>query len=584
MAKKREKKGSSRKAGKGGRKKAGKSAQMAGRKSTAKTSNRSSKKRLSGKGKITGRRSSQRKPSGKKAAKTGGGRKKQKTTLGKPRNRKAPESIKSVMIMILDGWGIRQSRKANAVRQASTPNMDFLAANYPSTKIEASGNAVGLPKGQMGNSEVGHMNIGAGRIVGQEYMIINKAIKNRSFFKNKALKEAFSKGNNVHLMGLVSDGGIHSHINHLFALLKMAKKHRKRVYVHAFLDGRDTPKRSAGKYLKQLSTRLKGLGEIATISGRYYAMDRDKRWDRTGKAYNCITLGRGIYSTGPLDGLDKAYKRGETDEFVQPTLTSQTYKGVENRDSIIFFNFREDRARQLSEAFVRDDFMEFRREKRDVFFVEMVRYEKGMKNVNVAYEQPQPKNVIGEVVSRDRLKQFRIAETEKYAHVTFFMNGSREKVFQGEDRKIIPSPKVATYDLQPEMSAYEIRDEAVKQVKTKKNSMIILNFANGDMVGHTGVLDAAVRGCEAVDSCVGEIVKQVLAADGAVIIIGDHGNCEQMTGKEETTHTSNPVPFILVSNYKYSIRKKGALCNVAPTALRLLGLEKPREMAKGMIR
>ncbi|HLC98825.1 MAG TPA: 2,3-bisphosphoglycerate-independent phosphoglycerate mutase [Candidatus Nanoarchaeia archaeon] len=509
--------------------------------------------------------------------------KKKKTLLQKPRFRKAPSRLNSIILIILDGWGIRGSKKKNAIKLARTPNMDFLAANYPSTKIQASGSFVGLPKRQMGNSEVGHMNIGAGRIVGQEFVIISKAIKNGSFYKNKNIIEAFKNGNNIHIMGLLSDGGIHSHISHLFALLKMAKKYKKFVHVHAFLDGRDTPKKSAGKYIKQLEKKLKGIGEIATISGRYYAMDRDKRWERTEKAYNCIALGKGTYSRGPLDGLNEAYRRGETDEFVQPTLTSLSYKGVRDGDSVIFFNFREDRARQLSDAFVIDEFMSFRREKKKVHFLEMVRYEKGVKHVHIAFMQPQPENTLGEVVSKSRMKQLRIAETEKYAHVTFFLNGSREKVFPGEDRVLIPSPKVATYDLKPEMSAFEIKDEVIKRIKSGKYDLIVLNFANPDMVGHTGILEASIKGCEAVDSCIGEIVKEIIDIDGAAIVIADHGNCEEMIGKWETTHTTNPVPFILVSNYKYSIKKKGALCNIAPTILKLLGIKKPKEMAGGMI-
>ncbi|MFC1755592.1 2,3-bisphosphoglycerate-independent phosphoglycerate mutase, partial [Thermoproteota archaeon] len=472
---------------------------------------------------------------------------------------------------------------ANAVALANTPNIDFLAKNYPFARINASNGPVGLPKGQMGNSEVGHMNIGAGRVVGQEFMIINKAISNKKFFRNKEIIEAFKKGRHVHIMGLVSDGGVHSHTNHLFALLKMAKKYKKYVHVHAFLDGRDTSKKSADKYLKQLEKRLKGIGEIATISGRYYAMDRDHRWERTEKAYNCIINAIGIYSKGVFDALEEAYKGGETDEFVTPTMTSLSYRGVDDEDSVIFFNFREDRARQLSEAFMKDEFMEFRREKRRVHFLEMVRYEKELKNVHVAFKQPHPKNTIGEVICDNNLKQFRIAETEKYVHVTFFMNGSRERPFPGEDRIIIPSPKIATYDLQPEMSAFEVKDEVIKRIRSKDYGLIILNFANPDMVGHTGDIDAAVKACETVDSCVGEIVKEVLAIDGALVVIGDHGNCEEMSGKHETTHTTNPVPFILASNYKYRIKRKGALCNIAPTLLKLLGVKRPKEMGRGMI-
>ncbi|MBU0536785.1 MAG: 2,3-bisphosphoglycerate-independent phosphoglycerate mutase [Nanoarchaeota archaeon] len=486
------------------------------------------------------------------------------------------------MLIVMDGWGIRASKKDNAVKLAHTPNIDFIAKHYPAGILCASDGCVGLPKGQMGNSEVGHMNIGAGRVVGQELVIISKSIKNRSFFRNKALNDAFKKGNSVHIMGLLSDGGIHSHIEHLYALLKMARKYKKYVHLHAFLDGRDTPKRSALKYIKAVSKRLKGIGEIATISGRYYAMDRDRRWDRTEKAYNCIVLGQGTYSQDVFDGLNEAYRRGENDEFVQPTLTSLTYKGIYDGDSVIFFNFREDRARQLTNAFIEKEFLDFRREKKNVFFVEMVRYEKNDKTA-VAFEQLSPPNVLGEIISQNKMKQLRIAETEKYAHVTFFFNGSRETPFPGESRILVPSPKVATYDLQPEMSAAKIKEEVIRSIKTKQYNLIILNFANPDMVGHSGMLDAAIKACETVDSCVGEIVKEMLAINGAAVIIADHGNAEEMAGPKATTHTTNPVPFMLVSNYRYKIKKRGALCNVAPTILKLLGVKRPKEMDSGML-
>ncbi|MCX6706916.1 MAG: 2,3-bisphosphoglycerate-independent phosphoglycerate mutase, partial [Candidatus Woesearchaeota archaeon] len=354
------------------------------------------------------------------------------------------------------------------------------------------------------------------------------------------------------------------------------------VCLHAFLDGRDAPQKSAEKYLKDTEKRLKGIGEIATISGRYYAMDRDHRWERTEKAYNCIVNADGIYAKSALQGLNEAYRRGETDEFVSPTLTSSSYMGIKDGDSVIFFNFREDRARQLSHALVDESFMDFRRVKKDIHLLTMVDYEKGMK-ASAAYTRHTVENILGEMISKNKMKQLRISETEKYAHVTFFTNDSRENPFPGEDRIMIPSPKVATYDLKPEMSAYEVKDEVVKQIRSKKYNLMIINFANGDMVGHSGMLDAAIKAVEVVDKCVGEVVKEVLAIDGAAIIIGDHGNCEEMSGPHATTHTTNPVPFMLVSNYKYSIKKKGALCNVAPTILTLLGLKRPKEMKYSMI-
>jgi 2,3-bisphosphoglycerate-independent phosphoglycerate mutase len=500
----------------------------------------------------------------------------------KPKLNKAPVKLNNVVLIIMDGWGIKASKKDNAIKLAKTPNLKFLEDNYPSAKLFTSGPAVGLPKGQMGNSEVGHMNIGAGRIIEQEFVMINKEIRKGSFFRNKAIIDAFKRGNKVHIMGLLSDGGVHSHIDHLFALLKMAKRYKKQVCLHAFLDGRDTPQKSAEKYIKDTEKRLRGIGEISTISGRYYAMDRDNRWERTEKAYNCIVNADGIYSKSALQGLNEAYRRGETDEFVSPMLASPAYRGMKDGDSVIFFNFREDRARQMTHALVDESFMNFRREKKDIHMLTMVDYENGMK-AEVAYCRHCSENILGEIISRNKMTQLRIAETEKYAHVTFFTNDSRENPFPGEDRIMIPSPKIATYDLKPEMSAYEVRDEVVKQIKSKRYNLIIINFANGDMVGHSGILAAAIKAVETVDKCVGDVVKETLAVDGAAIIMADHGNCEEMSGPHATTHTTNPVPFILASNYKYAIKKKGALCNVASTILSLLGLKRPKEMERGMI-
>lgn len=508
---------------------------------------------------------------------------KKKAKQRKPVKKEAPKESKNVVLVILDGWGLRPSKKFNAAKTAKTPNINSLSKKYPTAVIECSGPAVGLPKGQMGNSEVGHMNIGAGRKIEQEYMIISNAIHSRKFFKNKVLVNAIKNSRNLHLMGLVSDGGVHSHINDLLALIKMAKKYKKHVNIHAFLDGRDTQKKSAETYLKKTEKALKGIGEIVTISGRYYAMDRDERWERTEKAYNCITKSSCVYARDPYEALKDAYDRGETDEFVSPAITSQTYSGINDGDTIIFFNFREDRARQLTRAFVDESFMHFNRPKKSVKFVCMTRYDESIKNVEVAFEQEKPKNILGEIISNAGIKQLRVAETEKYAHVTFFFNCTHETPFKGEDRVLIHSPHVATYDLQPEMSAFEVKDAVVKGINSGEYGFIAVNFANGDMVGHTGIMDAAVKAAEAVDKCVGEIVKAGLAKDYSMIITADHGNCEEMFGKHQTTHTTNPVLFILVSGRKHKIKRKGALCNIAPTVLQLMKLQKPKEMTKSLL-
>lgn len=487
------------------------------------------------------------------------------------------------VLVILDGWGIRKSRKFNATKIGKTPNLDKLEKNYPHAVLQASANAVGLPKGQMGNSEVGHMIIGSGRIVKQEYMIISKAIHNHKFFRNKVLINSFKRKGHLHLMGLVSDGGVHSHIDDLLALIKMAKKYKKHVHVHAFLDGRDTMKKSAEKYLRQTEKALKGIGEIVTIAGRFYAMDRDERWDRTEKAYNCIIKSQCIFAKDPYHALRDAYSRDESDEFVSPAITSLNYHGVEDDDTIIFFNFREDRARQLTRAFVDDDFMNFNRSRKKVNFVCMTRYDTKIKNVEVVFEQQKPKNILGEVISGNGLRQLRVAETEKYAHVTFFLNCTHENPFKGEERILIHSPHVRTYDLKPEMSAFEVKDAVVNGINSEGYDFIAVNFANGDMVGHTGILEATVKAVETVDKCIGEIVDAGMKKGYSMIITADHGNCEEKFGKHQTTHTTNPVPFILISEKKHKIRKKGALFNIAPTVLQLLGLKKPKEMEKSMI-
>ncbi|MFO8015731.1 MAG: 2,3-bisphosphoglycerate-independent phosphoglycerate mutase [Candidatus Woesearchaeota archaeon] len=596
MVEKKGKSSKAKKAHKAGKKKSGKkntrkkAGKNTGRKKPAKAKktaeSKKKSKRKSGKTaeKTAGKKAGKSKATKAKKSAKAQGKGPAKQRSGGSAKQKTPEASKKVILVIMDGWGLRRSKKANAVKHAKTPNIDSLSKKYPYAELGASGNSVGLPKGQMGNSEVGHMNIGAGRMVEQEYMKISNAIKSGKFSRNKVLVDAIKKGKTIHLMGLVSDGGVHSHINHLLALIRMAKKRRKYVYVHAFLDGRDTPKKSAGRYLKRVEKELGNSGEIATISGRYYAMDRDKRWPRTEKAYNCITKPYCIYGYNPQKALKDAYDRGESDEFVSPALTSPRYEGVRDNDTIIFFNFREDRARQLTKAFVEKNFEDFKREKKDVKFVCMTNYDRSIKNVEVAFQQETPKNILGEIVSREGLKQFRTAETEKYAHVTFFFNNTVEKPFKGEDRRIIHSPDVATYDLKPEMSASKVRDEVLSAIKSKKYAFIAVNFANGDMVGHTGIMDAAVKSAETVDKCVGDVVSKGLEKDYHIIIIADHGNCEEMEGKHQTTHTTNPVPFILVSNTKYKVKKKGALGNVAPTILQLMDLKRPKEMMKGMLK
>lgn len=503
-------------------------------------------------------------------------------------------SKKPLMLMILDGWGLNPDKKSNAILNANTPNFDRLMKDFPNTTLNASGLAVGLPEGQMGNSEVGHLNLGAGRIVYQDFTRVTQDIKNGNFFKNPALvwamDNALENNKSLHLLGLLSDGGVHSHIDHLKALLDMAKlKKLQKVYLHAFLDGRDVPPANAIKYINEIEEYMEkiGVGKIATISGRYYAMDRDKRWDRTEKAYNAIVFGEGLKASSAVEAVEQSYERKETDEFVVPTVVTNE-KGepvatVEPGDAIIFFNFRPDRARQLSYAFCNEEFDGFSR-KRGFFpvsYVCLTEYDITIKNARIAYGQESLDNILAEVLSAAGLRQLRIAETEKYAHVTFFFNGGVEKAYPGEDRILIPSPKVATYDLKPEMSAYEVADKVVEKINEDIYDVIILNFANPDMVGHTGVFEAAVRAIEAVDECVGKVVDCVRAKGGTVILTADHGNAEQMldyeTGQPHTAHTSNPVPLILISDKPYKLRT-GKLADIAPTMLELLNLEKPKEM------
>lgn len=501
---------------------------------------------------------------------------------------------KPLMLMILDGWGFSLEKKANAVLNADTPNYDNLMKHYPNTTLEASGLAVGLPEGQMGNSEVGHLNLGAGRIVYQDLTRVSQDIKNGVFFKNPALVWAMDNalhGNKaLHLMGLLSDGGVHSHIEHLKAILDMAKQRGlNRVYLHAFLDGRDVPPANAQKYVNEIEAYMEEIdvGKIATISGRYYAMDRDKRWDRTEKAYNAIVLGEGLQAGDAQQAVQQSYERKETDEFVIPTVITDNdgkpVAMVEQGDSIIFFNFRPDRARQLTYAFCNEEFQGFRRKNGyfPVCYVCLTEYDAAVKNVKIAYGPESLEDILAEVLAKAGLKQLRIAETEKYAHVTFFFNGGVEKAYPGEERVLIPSPKVATYDQKPEMSAYQVADTVVEKIREDLYDVIILNFANPDMVGHTGAFEAAVKAIEAVDECVGKVVEIIREKGGTLLLTADHGNAEQMldyvTGEPYTAHTCNPVPLILVSDKPYKL-KSGKLADIAPTMLQLLGIEKPKVM------
>lgn len=502
-------------------------------------------------------------------------------------------SKKPVMLMILDGFGIAEKSEGNAVALAKKPNFDRLVKEYPNTQLQASGMAVGLPEGQMGNSEVGHLNIGAGRIVYQELTRITKSIEDGDFFENEALMKAMknAKENNasLHLMGLLSDGGVHSHIDHLKGLLEFAKKEGlQKVYVHAFMDGRDVPPSSGKEFIIKAEEMMKevGVGQIATVSGRYYAMDRDNRWERVQLAYNAIVLGEGEKASSPVEAIENSYHDEKTDEFVLPCVIEEDghpTATIKNGDSVVFFNFRPDRARELTRAINDKEFAGFKRETLNLTFVTMTQYDKTLEGVNIAFKPQTLVNTLGEYVSSKGLEQLRIAETEKYAHVTFFFNGGVEKENPGEERKVIPSPKVATYDLKPEMSAYEVTDELLNRLDQDKYDMIILNFANPDMVGHTGVVQAAVKAIEAVDECLGKIVDKVLEKDGTVFITADHGNAETeidfSTGNPFTAHTTNPVPFVWVSNnINGRTLKSGKLADIAPTMLNVMNLEVPEEM------
>jgi 2,3-bisphosphoglycerate-independent phosphoglycerate mutase len=495
--------------------------------------------------------------------------------------------MKPLAIIIMDGFGISPEMKGNAIAKANKPNLDKIWKNYATTTLGSSGLAVGLPRGQMGNSEVGHLNIGGGRIVYQDYTRISLAVEQGTIGQNSVLLEAMEKAGRgkLHLIGLVSDGGVHSHNTHLYALLEMArKKGLQRVYVHAILDGRDVPPRSALTYIQELEDKLEqiGTGKVATISGRYYTMDRDKRWDRVETAYLCLTKGEGFKAETAKTAIENGYERGENDEFQKPTVVDSTGL-VESGDGIIFFNFRPDRAREITRAFVDKDFKDFPREIVRVDYTSMTQYDATLK-IPVAFPMQNLDDTLGLVMSQAGLHQLRIAETEKYAHVTYFFNGGKEQPNIKEDRVLIPSPKVATYDLQPEMSAYEVTDEVVKRIDSGIYDFIVLNFANPDMVGHTGIYEAAVRAVEVVDDCVGKIVDKILIAGGGVLLTADHGNAEKMvdeiTGQPHTAHTTNPVPFTLITNdcIEYRLREDGILADVAPTALELLHVPKPKAM------
>ncbi len=502
---------------------------------------------------------------------------------------------KPTVLMILDGYGLNERKDGNAVAEAKTPVMDKLMAECPFVKGNASGMAVGLPDGQMGNSEVGHLNMGAGRIVYQELTRITKEIQEGTFFENPALLKAVENckknDSSLHMFGLLSDGGVHSHNTHLYGLLELAKRNGlSKVYVHCFLDGRDTPPASGKGYSEDLEAEMKkiGIGEIATVTGRYYAMDRDNNYDRVKLAYDALTKGEGLTAEGGPAGIQASYDRGETDEFVKPTVVLKDGKPVatiKDGDSVIFFNFRPDRAREITRSFCDDDFKGFEREKRlALTYVCFSDYDPTIPNKEIAFHKISVTNTFGEWLSANGMKQARIAETEKYAHVTFFFNGGVETPNEGEDRILVNSPKdVATYDLKPQMSAYEVCDRLVESIKSGKYDVIIINFANPDMVGHTGVEAAAIKAVEAVDECVGRAVEAVKEVDGQMFICADHGNAEQLvdyeTGAPFTAHTTNPVPFIIVNaDPSYTLREGGCLADIVPTLIEMMGMEQPKEM------
>ncbi|MDD6933450.1 MAG: 2,3-bisphosphoglycerate-independent phosphoglycerate mutase [Eubacteriales bacterium] len=501
--------------------------------------------------------------------------------------------MSTTALLILDGFGIgNDDVKSNAILAQGTPNIDALKAKYSYTSIGASGLDVGLPDGQMGNSEVGHTNNGAGRVVYQMLVKITKDIQDGVFFEKQPLKDAMQNAldhdSALHLMGLLSDGGVHSHIEHLFGLLEMAKRYGlKKVYVHALMDGRDVPPTSGVEYMRQLVEKMNqlGVGKVATVMGRFYAMDRDFAWDRVEKAYAAMVYGEGNQEADPVKAMEESYAKEVTDEFVVPTVCDKNGM-IQANDSVVFFNFRPDRARQITRAYVDPEFNGFERKKGffPLKYVCMTQYDATMPNVEVAYPPEQLKMTMGEYLASKGKTQLRIAETQKYAHVTFFFNGGEERTFQGEDRILIPSPDVATFDMKPEMSAYEVKDAVIKCIDEDKYDVIILNFANCDMVGHTGVMKAAMAAVKAVDDCVGQVVKAILDKGGKCIITADHGNADQMIdyvhGGPFTAHTTNPVPVIVIDPAapKKTLRQGGRLCDLCPTMLDMMGMEKPAEM------
>ena len=497
---------------------------------------------------------------------------------------------KPLVLIILDGFGHSENPEHNAIYAAQTPVYDRLRATYPHGLISGSGMDVGLPDGQMGNSEVGHMNLGAGRVVYQDFTRVTKAIRDGEFFDNaeitKAVDQAVGAGKAVHILGLLSDGGVHSHQDHLVAMAELAaQRGAERIYLHAFLDGRDTPPKSAQPSIELLDATFArlGKGRIASLTGRYFAMDRDNRWDRVSQAYNLIVDGHGEFNAATAqEGLEAAYARGESDEFVKATTIGEPVK-VEDGDAVVFMNFRADRARELTRVFVEDDFNAFARARQPKLagFVMLTQYAASIPAPS-AFAPGSLENVLGDYLAKNGKTQLRIAETEKYAHVTFFFSGGREEPFPGEERILVPSPKVATYDLQPEMSAPEVTDHIVDAIENQRYDVIVVNYANGDMVGHSGVFDAAVKAVECLDACVGRIVEALDKVGGEALITADHGNVEQMedesTGQAHTAHTCEPVPFIYVGKRSLKVREGGVLADVAPTMLKLLGLPQPQEM------
>jgi 2,3-bisphosphoglycerate-independent phosphoglycerate mutase len=500
---------------------------------------------------------------------------------------------KKVILMILDGWGHSPDPKVSAIDHANTPFIDSLYSNYPNAELRTDGLNVGLPEGQMGNSEVGHMNLGAGRIVYQDLAKINLAVQNKTMSHEKPLRDAFeyakSKQKPIHFLGLVSDGGVHSHTSHLRGLIDAAQESGvEQMFVHAFTDGRDVDPKSGKKYIEDLETYLLHKpAQLASVIGRYYAMDRDKRWERVKLAYDLVVNGEGKHTTNLVASIQDSYDDNTTDEFIKPTVkvdsADQPIATIQDGDVVIFFNFRTDRGRELTEALSQQDFHEQNMHKLNLYYVTMTNYDDTYTNVHVIYDKDNITNTLGEVLAKAGKKQIRIAETEKYPHVTFFFSGGREEPFEGETRILKNSPKVATYDLKPEMSAFELKDALVPELQKGDVDFVCLNFANGDMVGHTGVMDAAIKACEAVDVCVKEIIQTALAKDYVTLVIADHGNCETMInpdGTPNTAHTTNPVPVILVSNDSSLKINNGVLGDIAPTILELMGVEQPEVMTQ----